>query len=145
MPKDITEGIGGSQGPFVGLPRRLLHSCSAPTGSCLDNSPLPPNTFALDYHRRVLVFFFFFETGNRVSLCNPAWPGTCYTDLHRCLRTHRDLPVSASRVPGLKGCSYHPQPLKGELLCFGFKKNKPSCPERASQSSGSQRLAPGAT
>lgn len=63
MPKDITEGIGGSQGPFVGLPRRLLHSCSAPTGSCLDNSPLPPNTFALDYHRRVLVFFFFLKQG----------------------------------------------------------------------------------
>lgn len=51
LPKDITEGIGGSEEPFVGLPRRLFHSCLAPASPCLDNTP-PPNTFTLAYHRR---------------------------------------------------------------------------------------------
>lgn len=119
VPKDITEGIGGSEGTSVGFPRRLLHSCLAPTR--LGNSP-PPNTFALDYHRRLRLFFFFFlwgggwGGGDTVSLRSPAWPGTCYTDQCRCPRTHRDLPGSASRVSGLRKYSYCAQPPEGDTL-----------------------------
>jgi hypothetical protein len=57
--------------------------------------------------------FFFFETGDRVSLCSSGHPGTHSVD--QAGLELRNLPASASQVLGLKACA-----TTARLLFFFF-------------------------
>jgi hypothetical protein len=60
--------------------------------------------YQLSYpHPSSLILFFFFFSGDRVSPCSPGCPGTHSVD--QAGLELRNLPASASQVPGLKACA----------------------------------------
>jgi hypothetical protein len=70
----------------------------------------------LKIHTMILNSFFFFFSGNRVSLYGPSCPGTQFVD--QVGLELRNPPVSASQVLGSKACATTAQP---KFLFKSFK------------------------